>query len=610
MAASPSPQPMVVGETNVNINTKAPYVAILKPQQTIQNLLKTVLKPIEFIHGEPVKFTMEEREQYAREEGLYQVVIIKVAYGKPVLSELRKLLPKQFDVKGNCNIRQLDFRHLLIRIFPWTPSFNPKEETPKAWVWISLPKLPTDLFARRSLLSVATAAGKPIVVDKATQDRTRPSTARVKIILDLLDKHPNRVRLLVLEKESGKIIEHYQKIVYDNLPLYCTHCKHQGHEENECRLLMRKTVSQGDRLGDEVGRDITLMQPDSEANNTEQLKGDARDFLNDKKVGQKDIEKAVGDQNIGQRLAEKSNSNKDNSLAIYAGVTELNVSIVPTTENQILVPSREIVQHQMDILGDRNNQQDVVIGDIVDHVRVKEHNSATVTKTLVTVSQVDSGQQLNGNGVENQSVTDARINIEITRASKPIDLQAENSTREENASRNWRVIAHKNSVVSHIGSSTSRSNSSSQEKGKTRRDKANLVDEKEQVSPPPLNRKLSPEAPIIMPKSVIAKKNESGALASGISQCIDLENEFFEEDEEDNMLDIYFDKVARDRDLSPRQQRSGSNKSKKKAHGRQHSWDGKVNEEFVPGHLPMRLAKQNHMTISTTLTRSTKSKKK
>ncbi|KAG5584967.1 hypothetical protein H5410_045401 [Solanum commersonii] len=162
MAASPSLQPLAMGETNINLNTKAPYAAILKPQQTTQNLLKNVLKLIEFIHGEPtMRLTMEEREQFAREEGLHQAVITKFAYGKPVLSELRKLLPKQFDVKGNCNIGQVDFCHLLIRfdlyedfvkvlasfygyfkfdgeeylfiIFLWMPSFNPKEETPKVW---------------------------------------------------------------------------------------------------------------------------------------------------------------------------------------------------------------------------------------------------------------------------------------------------------------------------------------------------------------------------------------------------------------------------------------------------------------------------------------------
>ncbi|KAK4727776.1 hypothetical protein R3W88_032693 [Solanum pinnatisectum] len=92
----------------------------------------------------------------------------------------------------------------------------------------------------------------------------------------------------------------------------------------------------------------------------------------------------------------------------------------------------------------------------------------------------------------------------------------------------------------------------------------------------------------------------------------DLGDDSFDEDgdEEDNMLDICFEMVARDRNISPRHQRSGSNKNKKKTHGRQHSWDGKVTGEFVPRHLPMRLAKQNHMTVSIASTRSNTSKKK
>ena len=61
---------------------------------------------------------------------------------------------------------------------------------------------------------------------------------------------------------------------------------------------------------------------------------------------------------------------------------------------------------------------------------------------------------------------------------------------------------------------------------------SDLVDEEEQVSPPPLNGKLSPEAQIFVPKSVIAKKNESGALASWINQYIDLGEVFIEEDDD------------------------------------------------------------------------------
>ncbi|KAG5581610.1 hypothetical protein H5410_052237 [Solanum commersonii] len=59
-------------------------------------------------------------------------------------------------------------------------NFNPKEETSKALVWVSLSDLPPNIFARKPLLSIASPIGKPLTIDKSTQDRTRPSTTRVK----------------------------------------------------------------------------------------------------------------------------------------------------------------------------------------------------------------------------------------------------------------------------------------------------------------------------------------------------------------------------------------------------------------------------------------------
>ncbi|KAG5569314.1 hypothetical protein H5410_059080 [Solanum commersonii] len=78
---------------------------------------------------------------------------------------------------------------------------------------------------------------------------------------------------------------------------------------------------------------------------------------------------------------------------------------------------------------------------------------------------------------------------------------------------------------------------------------------------------------VFVPKCVLARKNESSVL---VSNTIDLGEDSLDEDgvdldEEDNMLDICFDIVAREGDISPRQQRSGSNKRKKKTYGRQHS---------------------------------------
>lgn len=133
--------------------------------------------------------------------------------------------------------------------------FNPREETSKAVVWISFPNLPTIFFAKKSLLSIASTVGKPLALDKATQDRTRPSTARVKVLIDLMDKHPKRVKINIVDMKSGKNVEYFQQIVFDNLPKYCMCCKHQGHEEKSCRWRTEEKnekalqVEESERLG-------------------------------------------------------------------------------------------------------------------------------------------------------------------------------------------------------------------------------------------------------------------------------------------------------------------------------------------------------------------------
>ena len=79
-----------------------------------------------------------------------------------------------------------------------------------------------------------------------------------------------------LDKQSSKLVEHYQQIVFDNQPLYCTYCKHQSHEDGDCQLINQKNKG-GEGNHDDIG------QQGYKTNNVEQLQGDARDFLNSKK---------------------------------------------------------------------------------------------------------------------------------------------------------------------------------------------------------------------------------------------------------------------------------------------------------------------------------------
>ncbi|XP_070020640.1 uncharacterized protein [Nicotiana sylvestris] len=268
MAASSSPQPLAVGERN------STYASLLENKKSGQVPPKIELKQVEFVHGEAtIKFTMEEVHQYAKEEVLHQALVIKFSQDQYDIQDIRKMLPKHFGTQGRCLVGWLARRHVLIRfdrhddyilaaaksvnylvaigqelqmrIFPWTITSNHKEETSKAFVWISFPNLPPMLFAKQSLLSIASAAGKPLAIDKATQEKSRPSTTRVKVELDLLGKLPQILRIKFVDEKFGMVIEHLQKFVYDNLPLYCICSKRQGHDINTCRLISTNNRDSG-----------------------------------------------------------------------------------------------------------------------------------------------------------------------------------------------------------------------------------------------------------------------------------------------------------------------------------------------------------------------------
>ncbi|XP_049386891.1 uncharacterized protein LOC125851145 [Solanum stenotomum] len=427
-----------------------------------------------------------------------------------------------------------------------------------------------------------------------------------------MEKLPNRIRLQFVNGKSGKLIEVFQEIVYDNLPLYCNYCKHQGHDEDSCRLISKR--NQNNKQIDDTIEGALKGTTDSE-----KYQGDAREILNEKrKIVDVDQSKATSSDR--QLVASTFEQNHVNSMDDDTS----NIGVQTTTENK----------------GDCNNQEAAT-----NEVQSKEvglnlmsnatKNAEGTPRVGVDAPRVDSGQKLMDSGQKIMNTSD----VEDAENSGQHVLQVEN----ENPTKNWTLVAHKKSTSSRSLSPTSQNNSPCSEKGPTenfhdsekRQDTSNasrdllcsnsfdallkttgkqvrltendhdLIQEK-QVSPPALNSKLSPEAPVFVPKCVLARKNESSAL---VSNTIDLGEDSLDEDEED-MLDICFDRVAREGDISPRQQRSGSNKSKKKTYGRQHSWDGKMTEEFVPRHLPMRQAKQNHLTVSIGSTRSNKSIKK
>uniref|UniRef100_M1DZQ5 DUF4283 domain-containing protein n=1 Tax=Solanum tuberosum TaxID=4113 RepID=M1DZQ5_SOLTU len=144
--------------------------------------------------------------------------------GAPKINEIRELIPKQCGIIGGCQIGYLRNRHILMRFdciedyirilsknsyyiiakngyayqmrpFIYDSNFKVSEETSQATTWICFPDLLPTFFVKEVLFSLASVVGKPLQLDLATINKTRPSCARVKVQLNLLTEKPEFVQM-------------------------------------------------------------------------------------------------------------------------------------------------------------------------------------------------------------------------------------------------------------------------------------------------------------------------------------------------------------------------------------------------------------------------------
>ncbi|KAG5600513.1 hypothetical protein H5410_031883 [Solanum commersonii] len=162
---APTPQGVI---NNLGQPSTKSYANTIKPKSPPHKPVP--MKQIAYLHGEPrIVWEEEEVEQMIINENLQYAIVGKFSYGWPAIQELRKLIPKQCELKGEVNIGLLTNRYVLImttlledyvmllskpqfyitlnqwsypmRTLKWDPMFNPKEETSIAIAWISLPAL-------------------------------------------------------------------------------------------------------------------------------------------------------------------------------------------------------------------------------------------------------------------------------------------------------------------------------------------------------------------------------------------------------------------------------------------------------------------------------------
>ncbi|KAL0451242.1 UNVERIFIED_CONTAM: hypothetical protein Slati_1102300 [Sesamum latifolium] len=196
-----------------------------------------------------LRFTSEELDRLSKP--FRYSLVGKFSYGYSSTQNLRRWMLAQgfrgdFSV-GAINIRQVfikfeleeDYTKLWIksiwfvdgfpmRVFKWTPTFNPREESPIVPVWVRLPELPIQFFDKEALFSIGHLLGTPLRMDVSTATLVRPSVARVCVEINLLEPLQSEVGL-----EFGTEM-FIQPVLYERLPKYCGTCRHLGHGEEEC----------------------------------------------------------------------------------------------------------------------------------------------------------------------------------------------------------------------------------------------------------------------------------------------------------------------------------------------------------------------------------------
>ncbi|EOY25452.1 Uncharacterized protein TCM_016760 [Theobroma cacao] len=187
----------------------------------------------------------------------------------PKLQEIRHAF-KGIGLSGAYEIRWMDYKHVLIhlsneqdfnrvwvkqqwfivnqkmRVFKWAPDFEAEKESAMVPVWISFPNLKAHLYEKSALLLIAKTVGKPLYVDEATANGSRPSVARVCVEYDCRKQPVEEIWIVIRNRETGAVTGGYsQRVEFARMPDYCGYCSHVGHKENECIVLGTKSKQLG-----------------------------------------------------------------------------------------------------------------------------------------------------------------------------------------------------------------------------------------------------------------------------------------------------------------------------------------------------------------------------
>ncbi|XP_020597903.1 uncharacterized protein LOC110037571 [Phalaenopsis equestris] len=115
-----------------------------------------------------------------------------------------------------------------MKLLKWTPDFDPSKELSIVPIWFKLPGLQLHFFNHKVLFNIGKALGRPLKLDAPTFNLSRPSVARILIERNIT--LPAVEEIWLGTEHSG----YWRKIIAEQSPYYCHHCKMFGHTDEKC----------------------------------------------------------------------------------------------------------------------------------------------------------------------------------------------------------------------------------------------------------------------------------------------------------------------------------------------------------------------------------------
>ncbi|KAL9230644.1 hypothetical protein vseg_005969 [Gypsophila vaccaria] len=97
-------------------------------------------------------------------------------------------------------------------------------------IWVLFLNLDPYLWSSKALNKLAGRIGRPICADQHTTSKSKVSFARILIEVDVSKELP--AAIIVATPYDDKFI---QRVDYEWVPYYCSHCQKLGHQLEHCR---------------------------------------------------------------------------------------------------------------------------------------------------------------------------------------------------------------------------------------------------------------------------------------------------------------------------------------------------------------------------------------